>query len=423
MPTDDDFEHALPGALRSAVEGYPGPSPDLIRRGIARGRQQRRARVLGGAAVAAVLAVSGVTAVSARLGPFHGSSAQSNPANEQTRRDHPPTASPSPTDATPSSAPSGSASASPERIDLVPLLDKALGAGALTNGSGTFDVSNPPLTRPKAVVSGSYGTDGRTTKVQVEISRPVAGSDEAKVSRSTCVVGTGVTAENCRLTTFPDGSRLALWVEKSAPPPQPRTTDRVTAVFTRTDGGQVSVTSGDEPVPTTSGSGEPLLTKERLIDVAQNPVWEAVLAKQPSTRDRLLSLVPSMLPKEVNVAVTSGDNEHAVFTIVDPKGSSDVAVHLLANSGGSYRTCGEIADHGMCEATELPDGTRLVSTTAKDAQHITTGAQVWEVTAYHPNGLRVVVTETNSRENLLRPSPLLTREQLGALAAHPRWHG
>jgi hypothetical protein len=422
VPTDDDFEHHLPGALRAAVEGYPGPSPDLVRRGIARGRQQRRARVLRGAAVAAVLTVSGVAAVSARLGAFDGSAAHSAPANEQSR---PPTATVSP-------PPHESPAPEPEHIDLVPLLRKALGTGTLTDATGTFDVSGPRVTRPKAVVSGQYTVDGRTTSVSVEITRPVPGSDEARTNQGGCLAVRNGPAGHCESVAQPDGTHAVVWSQRSLTLPD-SSLDRITVVFPRGDGGQVSVTSGGERLPSTPGGGtsvpqapgggvQTLPTKEQLIEVARSPVWDPVVDKQPLPNERLLSLVPSMLPSVVQVVAPTGDNEHARFALLDTQGRSELTVDVLANSGAAYRGCTERADVGSCRSLDLPDGTRLVTTTVGESAG-GVGDQTWETTAYHPNGLRVLVGVTNSPDGktVLRATPSLSLDQLEALAGDSRW--
>jgi hypothetical protein len=421
VPTDDDFEQYLPGVLRSAVEAYPGPSPDLVRRGIATGRRQRRARVLRSAAVVAVLTISGIAAASARFGAFDGSSSHSTPANEQTRIQTP-TPSPSPsTFETP--MPSASPSPVAGRIDLVPLLHQAL-AGVVTDAPGTYDLSGPRATRPaSAVVTGSYGRDGRTTRVSVEISRPVPGTEEAKASRTTCVEADNVPTAKCERVTVPGMANALVWTESA--PLAHASFDLVTVVLVRADGGVVSVTSGGEPTTRTADTTEPVMKTGLMIDVARSSVWDKVVAAQTQAGERLLPLIPTMLPEgtHISTAVT-GNNEHASFTVSDAKGRSDVYIDLLANAAAAYRGCGELPDAGTCAGSDLLDGTRVVTTTVADSAHLEGGVQSWEVVAYHQNGLRVLVSQTNSRDGqeLLRSTPVLTLEQLTRLASDPRWH-
>ncbi|MGR6997197.1 hypothetical protein ACU686_02250 [Yinghuangia aomiensis] len=108
---------------------------------------------------------------------------------------------------------------------------------------------------------------------------------------------------------------------------------------------------------------------------------------------------------------------YATVVADDGKGKSAIGVNVQA--GATPTPC---RDTVACTDSTLPDGTKVqVAEVANDKDG---NAKVYTAEAIRPDGHRVVVRLVNSNSEAAkatRTTPLLTLDQLKALATDPRW--
>ncbi|WP_406295560.1 hypothetical protein OG948_09940 [Embleya sp. NBC_00888] len=388
MGADDRFERDLPGAMRSAVAEFRGPSPDLIERGIRRGRRQRRARVAVGAAVAAVLVLGGSGGLGLLDGVFAGSSADSGPAARRLE---------------------GMARL-PVGRELVPYVRAALPDGGRT-GRFEPDHEGPGPGRPR--ITGTYTGANGSTGLEVELSRPLFGSVE-DLSQSPHCPPEDSSRLRCVRTVEPDGGVLEIsgfWTPGAE-------RQSYTVVYTRPDGVQVRA---GELVDKPKGMHQ-ALGPEELTAIAHSPVWTVVGVDSSDPAPAAFEPVSALLPKEIRIqsaAKTTVGN----FVLGGLHGAmSDLTVRLRSTRDPAVTPCPVGTKEDFCVNVTLADGTPGVThqVLANDGR-----VESRSLLVIRPGGLALSleVREGRGADSAPLPEPLLSIEQLKTMAASPRWSG
>lgn len=389
---DDRFERDLPDAMRSAVAEFRGPSPDLIERGIRRGRRQRRARVAVGAAVAAVLVLvlGGSGGLGVLNGVFAGSSTDSGPA---ARRDD------------------GMASL-PMGRELLPYLRAALPDGGRTDGFEPHDEESMP---GEPGIAGTYTGRNGSARLVVQLLRPLFGSVEDLWWGAHCSLAGDSREYTCTRSVDPDGGAFVA-IEFRGGPGLER--QAAVAVYTRPDGVLVRVQAGDpdtRPVRPLAGLGI-----EELTEIARSPVWTRVGVDASNPDPKAFEVLPDLLPADVRVrsrtTATVGN-----FVLVRPGGPmSQLTVRLRPTGDGEPTPCPLGTREDFCANVKLADGTPGVihQVVANDGR-----VESRSLLVIRPGGLAVSleVRDGRSAESAPMPEPLLSIEQLKTMAASPRW--
>ncbi|MFI6979760.1 hypothetical protein ACIBSV_14365 [Embleya sp. NPDC050154] len=389
MDADDRFERDLPGAMRSAVAEFRGPSPDLIERGIRLGRRQRRARLAVGAAVAAVLVLGGSGGLGLPDGVLAGSSADSGPAARRLE----------------------AMARLPVGRELVPYVRAALPDGGRTD---RFEPSREGPVPGQTRIAGTYTGHNGSTGLEVELSRPLFGSVEDLWRGPHCPSSDGGSRLRCVRTVEPDGG--VLMVSGFWPPGAERQSYAV--VYTRPDGVQVRA---GELVDTPRGTRQ-VLGPEELTAIAHSQAWTVVGVDPSDVPPAAFEPVSAVLPKGIRV-------RSAVKTTVGNfvlgglhEAMSDLTVRLRSTRDPAVTPCPVGTKEDFCVNVTLADGTPGVThqVVANDGR-----VQSRSLLVIRPGGLAVSleVRDGRSAESAPLPEPLLSIEQLKTMAASPRWTG
>ncbi|MGW1994813.1 hypothetical protein [Embleya sp. NPDC001921] len=391
MGADDRFERDLPDAMRSAVAEFRGPSPDLIGRGIRRGRQQRRARVAVGAAVAAVLVL--VLGGSGGLGVldavFAGSSTDSGPAARRLE---------------------GTARLLVGR-ELVPYVRAALPDGGRTD---RFEPSREGPVPGDTRIAGTYTGRNGSTGLEVELARPLFGSVEDLWQGPHCPSAEGGSGLRCVRTVEPDGGVLT--VTGFWPPGAERHSYSV--VYTRPDGVQVRA---GEVVDKPRGTRQ-VLGPEELTAIAHSRVWTVVGVDPSAVPPAAFEPVSAVLPKAVRV-LSAAKTTVGNFVLGGLRGAmSDLTVRLRSTRDSAVTPCPAGASENLCANVTLADGTPGVThqVVANDGR-----VESRSLLVIRPGGLAVSLEVRDGRgaDAAPLPEPLLSFEQLKTMAGSPRWAG
>ncbi|MFD0574673.1 hypothetical protein ACFQ0T_42340 [Kitasatospora gansuensis] len=173
----------------------------------------------------------------------------------------------------------------------------------------------------------------------------------------------------------------------------------------------------------------PPLTTDQLTAAATADGWDAAMAGVPVSAgqsrrsgipgrqivDTAAGLLPAgLVPADPGTADPgTGDLGYANFTVRDGQGPSLVEIVLQDRRGDLAN--GFTADGGW---QTLPDGTRV-----RDHREAAE-PDGWVAEALRPDGLWVMVVAYNSdrlKQPTTRQKPVLTTEQMRALAASPAW--
>ncbi|MFF2194272.1 hypothetical protein [Streptomyces sp. NPDC058157] len=252
-----------------------------------------------------------------------------------------------------------------------------------------------------------------------------------------CPLQGGNPDEQCERTELPDGGVLV--VSQGYERPSERQGPRmIQADMYTKEGRQVSVytlNAAEEKSGTVTRSRTPL-TAQQLKEIATSPKWDAVLAGLPASDAAksaarpageplaadIEKVVRGLLPAGVSVAETSGQDGFLEALLHDGKGDTHFQINVQRlggrQSGGVYA---ELYDG----AERTPDGTR-VKVTEEPAEKGGKNAVEWTVDTVRADGLRVVVTVTNSTgpyQDANRSTPALTVDQLKRLALDKAWDG
>jgi hypothetical protein len=421
MPTEsvDEFDVSFSDALHAAGELFPGPSADLVERGVSRGRRMRRARTARTSAVVvslALIAAGGAVAGSRVFGGVTTRTA-STPA---------PSAK-----ASASAAPSAPAGISAQA--MIGTLEGLLPhGGTFTEAEGRGTESQPgggAAPYASVVYHGSGGVSG----VEVSLSRFAAGTAVTSTDYSSCPSAIDNPYAVCSARTQSDGSLLV--VDKDFTRPQTDTGQRVwSVVLIRTDGAMIQVGEfGAGAEKSTSSSVEPVLSTERLAAIARSAAWLPALALiEPPARAQtapsgmaqaeVMSILTRLLPHGVAISEQGGQSGFAELVFDDGRGRSALEVNVQQMAGLPMDCTSHTEPGTTCSATTLADGTQEV--VVKAASQGAGSVTEWEVDTLTPSGLRVVVFEFNaasSRGPVTRAIPGLTIAQLQQVATSPLW--
>ncbi|MET7299176.1 hypothetical protein [Embleya sp. NPDC005575] len=397
--SDEDFERyerELPGALRAAGDTFPGPSSDLVARGLARGRQRRRFRTLRRSALAAVLVTASVAGWATAEGVFDS---HSGPADR--------TGAPWVTDAP---------------RDLVPLLAKAVPSdGQLTNSYSYFAAGSPRVLRSQAEVMATYTTASGSSELGVLISRPVPGSRDD----SDAYCDETLSKSECSRSPEPDGAVLTTrrTIKDKGDSTDPLQLWR--ALYTRPDGARVDVRASGDYLVVGDIAGVSGLNMEQIAAIARSASWEPVGAAVATPEQQVTGLVPALLRSGARVASADGSSSTSEFVV-----DTDSETHRLNVSvdSGPIEVCPPAAPKadstaGTCEMVKLSDGTSARIDRARTAQ----GRYApWALTAFRAHGLRIRFEQDQSSESKRDKStsfagPSMLQDQVKAIAASPRW--
>ncbi|WP_406290388.1 hypothetical protein [Embleya sp. NBC_00896] len=396
--TDEEFERCereLPGALRAVGDTFRGPSPDLVGRGLARGRQRSRIRAVRRAAIAGVL-------VAASVGGWavFGDGSEASVSGPVARTDV-------------STQPGG-------QRDLLPYLAKAVPPeGNLTNDESRFDDGVPRVLRSQASISATYSNGSGSSPLIVTVSRPVPGTGTDLASDAYCPAARALL--QCTRSAEPDGAALTV---RKARKEEGSSEQEWRVLYTRPDAARVDVrTIVAEPGPGSAG-GALVLSIEQITAIARSAVWDPVVAAQPAADQQVLGLLRALTPPEVRVVGVDGDADVGVAVV-----ETDAGRFLLSASVTSASTDGRSdcpgKGNGTCEMVTLSDGTRARVEHDRNTQ----GRIVpLALTAFRAHGPQVrLEAGAPPPKGFSVPGELrgsgsgLTADQLMAIAASPRW--
>ncbi|MFI6584466.1 hypothetical protein [Embleya sp. NPDC050493] len=397
--SDEDFEQyerELPGALRAAGDSFPGPSSDLVARGLARGRQRRRFRRLRRSALAAVLVTASVAGWATVAGVFDNSN--SGPADR--------TGAPWVTDAP---------------RDLVPLLAKAVPPdGQLIDAYSNFAAGSPRVLRAQAEVMATYTTASGSSELSVVVSRPAPGSRDD----SDAYCDENVPKSTCSRSPEPDGAvlttRRTIKDKGSTDPAQ-----LWRALYTRPDGVRVDVRANGDYLVVGDVAGVSSLSMEQIVAIARSASWEPVGAAVATPAQQITGLVPALLRSGVRVLSADGSSSTGEFVV-----DTDSGIHELNVSvdSGPIEVCPPAAAKadpttGTCEMVKLSDGTsaRIDRARTEHGRYVP-----WALTAFRAHGLRIrFEQDPPSKSNRDKPTPSagpsMLQDQVKEIAASPRW--
>ncbi|MEU0939097.1 hypothetical protein [Embleya sp. NPDC005971] len=400
--SDEDFERyerELPGALRAVGDTFPGPSSDLVARGLARGRQRRRFRTLRRSALAAVLVTASVAGWATVRGTFDAS-----------------TAGPGDRPDTPwvTKAPR----------DLMPLLAAAVPAdGGLTDGETHFEAGLPRVLRTEARVQATYRNPSGSSVLTVVINRPGPGDDQDPAA-TTCA-GTRPEDECTRSTDPDNGVLIARKTSKQAGSVE----QEWRAVYIRPDGAHVDVRVGGRYLLPGDTTGISVLSLEQIAAVARSASWEPVVAAIPTPAQQVAGLVPALLSPGSHVVSADGSSGTGEF-VVDTQGRTN-GLNVSAEAGpvGERPVCPPGVDGstsaGGCEIVKLSDGTpaRIDTERTEDGRYVP-----WALTAFRAHGLRIrfeantpPVKERGEKRSIDWAGLPVIQEQAKTIAVSPRW--
>jgi len=396
--TDEEFEwceRELPGALRVVGDTFRGPSPDLVGRGLARGRRRSRIRAVRRTATAGVLVAASVCGWAVLGGGFETS---------------------------PVSGPVARTDVSTQSVgpwDLRPYLAQAVPSdGELTDVESYFDDGVPAVLRSAARISATYGNGSGSSPLSVTVSRPVSGTRTDLASDAYCPVARPLL--ECTRSEEPDGSALTV---RKALKQEGDSGQEWRVLHTRPDGVRVDVrVSGVGPGP---AGGTPVLSVGQITAVARSAAWDPVVAAQPSAAGQVPGLLRTLTPPEVRVVAVDGDAHTGVAAVETAEGRFLLNASATLASADGRPDCPTGAVSGGCDVVTLSDGTRARIEHDVNARG---GIVPLALTAFRADGLLVrLEAGAPPPKGFSSPSALsgfgsgLTVDQLMAIAASPRW--
>ncbi|WP_406297733.1 hypothetical protein OG948_19330 [Embleya sp. NBC_00888] len=430
---DRDFERDLPGALSTLADTFPEHDPEVISRGLARGRRLRRVRRLriGAAACAmAVAVVGGGVALDRSL------AADGSPASRRTLPD--------------ADLPTGWPVTGNQMISVLTSLLPAKGevSDALGTGSQLMP-KDPPMIAKNPTAQLVYRDGTGATGVRVKLSRPAPNTPDARLTDCGAVDGRKPYDE-CKATKRPDGSKLTVakthldaWGEERQ--------KHWRVILDRPDGGRIAadVYSGgarDQHIGSDKGTigikEDPRLSIADLTRIVTDSHWEKAVTALPTPDKRMLAILESVLPPGLNITAKGEPDYGASMIITDARGVSGVSA-IVRITDEPLQSCDGIPAQD-CRTRTLPDGTTTFAA-RQPVGNAPPGFVQWRAAVRYPDGRTVWVDAGNSSsgrtvmtsadediEGALfepelgphRPSrdePVLTLEQLEAMAGDPRW--
>ncbi|MCX4527263.1 MULTISPECIES: hypothetical protein [unclassified Streptomyces] len=420
------FEDELGNALRHAGDGFTTDGQALVDAGEQRGRRlvaRRRAAVVGGSVLAlAVIGTGGAYTGGLFDGP--GGSGGAGQVNVAT----PPEVSSGPTTAPAAGGARsrmGSGAVSAEQ--LVTVLKQLLPGGKVsgTKARGTGDVVGPS-------VSGVYDDGKGKAAIGVSLSRTDP-NGRSTADGLECPDKDTLDYDDCTSETLADGSKVMIFQGYEYPDRRVDTKLWRATLVTK-QGFQVEAMEWNAPAEKDAKVSRPAppLSPAQLKAFVDSPLWHPALKDLPAAPPEEQTSGPapagadarlvleSLVPKENGIKAVSkgGENDYAYIVLDDGKGKSLVQVNVQANMGDT------LGGH-MGGSDVLPDGTKVLEK-KQPGEKGGQGVVWWSVDTLRPDGRRVVISAfntANQNKPATRKEPILTLEQLRAMALDPKWFG
>lgn len=424
------FEDELGEALRRAGDGFTTDRHALVEAGEQRGRRlvaRRRASVVCGS----VLALAVIGAAGSYTGGLFGGSGGSGGSGSVNVAAPPalPTGAPGQGSGGQKPGPGpGTGSGAVSAGQLIDVLKRLLPDGQLseTEARGTGEAPGP-------MVSGVYDDGNGKAAIGVGLSRVDPNGNRAR-EMTKCGDKELQDYDSCTSEKLADGSQLMLY--QGYEYPDRRAETKLWRATLVTPQGYL-VDASEWNAPAEKGKPvsrpEPPLTLARMRTLVTSGTWHAALNDLPAASpERRVSAPPSsvpdaggvlqsLLPKTgITVVTKGGEGEYSYVVLDDGKGKSLVEVNVQAKMGDLLKD--HMAGPG---STTLADGT-LVMAEQKAGEKGGAGVVWWTVDTLRPDGRRVVVSAFNTgnqNKPATRDKPVLTMEQLKAIALDPKWLG
>ncbi|MFJ8747392.1 hypothetical protein ACIRL2_49680 [Embleya sp. NPDC127516] len=428
---DRDFERDLPGALSTLADTFPEHDPGVIPRGLARGRQLRRVRRLRIGAAACAMAVA---VVGGGVALDRGLAADGSPASRRTLPD--------------TDLPTGWPVTGNQMISVLTSLLPAKGEVSDALGTGSqLTPKDPPMIAMNPTAQLVYRDGTGATGVRVKLSRPAPNTPDARLTDCGAVDGRKPYDE-CKTTKRPDGSKLTVakthldaWGEERQ--------KHWRVILDRPDGGRIAadVYSGgarDQHIGSDKGTigikEDPRLSIADLTRIVTDSHWEKAVTALPTPDKRMLAILESVLPPGLNITTKGEPDYGASMIITDVRGVSGVSANVRITDE-PLQSCAGISD---CRTRTLPDGTTTFAARQpvgnappefvqwRAGVRYPDGRTVWVDAGNSSSGRTVMTSADEDIEGALfepelgphRPSrdePVLTLDQLEAMAGDPRW--
>ncbi|MGW0659397.1 hypothetical protein [Streptodolium elevatio] len=380
----DRFERELPEVMRAAVDEFRGPSPDLVRRVIERGRRQRRVNAMRWTGALVVMLCVGSVLVGTRSGGLGLSGGDDAPD------------------------PAAMRSVDLRKNWTGNLLDNLTAAlprdGMLSNGVTSFAASGPLVLRGEAHVTADFLKAFGLSRVEVSIDRPQGGPDLARdvfCPDSGCEVSYGV--DGSSVTTYVPSPPMTTWSAMHLGPDNTRTVVRATNL------------APSDP------AAAPVLSKAEIMAVAASPAWDDIRAALTPHA----ALMPGILPGIIQTGIPGAYMSWLAAgpTTVDGlvhsgKSITRVRIHLRAVAENTPLVC----ERGGCEVGRTQGGLPVKAETYV----VEDGVSIQQVlTVRHPGGLEIRLDSGVLDPKEQKAVPVqgggLTREQMEAIAVSPAW--
>ncbi|MET9320885.1 hypothetical protein ABZX75_11975 [Streptomyces sp. NPDC003038] len=416
------FEDELGEALRRAGDGFTADRHALADAGEQRGRRlvaRRRAAVVGGSVLA--LAVIGTVGVHAGgLLDGAGGSGEVNVAA-------PP---PLPTGGDDPKKPrTGTGAVSADQLIAVykELLPRGKVSEAEARGTGD---------RPGPMVHGVYDDGKGKAAIGVGLSRTDPDGTNARQMLQ-CPDENLQQFDGCTVETLTDGSKLLVYQGYEYPDRREPTKLWRATLVTR-EGFQVDVQEWNAPAEKGAqvSRPQPPLTPAQLKAFAVSPLWHPALNDLPAAEPEapvppssgpagaaaVDTLEGLLRPYGIPVAAKGGEGPRGYVVLDDGKGKSLVELEIQTRAGGGD---GAVAAYLTADpaTVTLPDGTKMLAG-QRPGEKGGAGVVWWSVDTLRPNGVRVIVSAFNAKNQqsaAARTAPALTMEQLKAIATHGMW--
>ncbi|MFD0279582.1 hypothetical protein ACFVHB_37615 [Kitasatospora sp. NPDC127111] len=416
MSGQDKFEDDLLYALTRAGEGFRTETAPLATAGLARGRRRWRRR-------SAAAVVSGAAALAlVGTGAVYLSGGSGSPAGTVL------TAAASGTGGAPATA-SGTATATGSATASAP---SSASAGPVITGDEVLATFRSLLPEGKVSDAKGRGTDDAADKgtyvgadlvfddgrggalISIGIQKHRKGQDPAR----SCPDPKVARIDSCSATTLADGSKLYLSQGYEYPDHRADTKEWL-AVLTGTDGREITISEWNAPQEKGAPDSRPNppLTLDQLKAVVTDKAWDRIAAAVQydgvdyveqdtglSLQDRQ-AILARLLPAGVTVTKITGSEIFADVQLAQGSATGSLVLRV-------QKVVPDQSTEKLFEgSTALPDGSRLKLYGPGTADP--KGTPMADV--LHPGNLRVLAAQGPGGK------PLLTLDQLRAIAASPEW--
>ncbi|MFH9723850.1 hypothetical protein ACH4M4_12925 [Streptomyces sp. NPDC017254] len=423
-PQHEGFEEELGAVLRRTGDGFAADDRrELVEGGLRRGRRRvfrRRLAVTGGVLALAAVGVGGA---------YGGSLLSPGGAPEQVSVAGPKAPERS-TNASASTSAEAKAEAEANKRGEAQIPVKKLAAVLKANTPpGTWEIADPDAKGQS--VLGVYDDGKGKAGVSVGLYR-ASGSGEGGADQVTCPSRTAVPYDDCTTERLANGSRLMVFQGYEYPDKREETKQWRAVLLTK-DGFLIDAAEYNAAAEKGAeiSRENPPFTPAQLKALVTADGWRPLLKQIPAppktdpgqkppaepSSAAVQSTLRSFLPKGLTVSDNGGQAGSAFLVVDDGKGKSLVQINVQRNMADI------IGDVFTGDVTTLPDG-RLVKLTQQPGEKGGSGVVWWTADTITPDGFRVIVSTFNTgaqHEAATRAEPVLTMEQLKAIALSPKW--